>query len=167
MTSFSTFIKNCKTRHDFDDMIQVRYVHADGEEYDTWVSGKEALARIRSEASEARLKGIGRLDLDEIRAAGRRLPDDAKKRVGVELRNHLAEGVEDVLGENSIVDGLSAAIRGDVDDRGGDHTDTVERQAWLALLQDDGFRAKVLELAWINLEGSLPEGRSAEPDDWI
>jgi len=39
-------------RHDFDDQIQVRYTHTDGESFDTWVSGEEVLGRINSVESE-------------------------------------------------------------------------------------------------------------------
>ncbi len=45
MPDLADFSANCKMRHDYGDMIQVRYQHSDGENYDTWVSGDEVLSR--------------------------------------------------------------------------------------------------------------------------
>jgi hypothetical protein len=163
MSAFDQFCAGSKTRHDFQDQIQVRYRHRDGEEYDTWVSGEEVLARLESEAAEQRLKGISRLDWKEIREAGEQLPQRAKEELRGRLKDKFADAVEDVIGGNVIGDGLVDRVRGrdsDVDPR------DAAKQRWQALLLDDVFRAKVLELAWIQLAGSFPEERN-EPDDWV
>jgi hypothetical protein len=43
-----------------------------------------------------------------------------------------------------------------------------ERRRWSVLLQDQAFKRQVLELAWIQLEGSFPDDDSADRlDDWV
>ena len=54
MTAFANFARRCRMRHDFADQFQVRYHHPNGEHYDTWVSGEEALSRLRSAGAEER-----------------------------------------------------------------------------------------------------------------
>ena len=164
MTNFSQFAANCKTRHDYDDMIQVRFTHPSGELFDTWVSGEEVLQRLRSAATEKQLSGLSKLDLDAIRKSANDLPDLAKDRASNEVTDRLANEIEDFLGDHIISESLADAIRGSEA-----HADSEEseRQRWLALLHDDHFRLVVLELAWIQLEGSFPEEESPdEPDDW-
>ena len=52
--------------------------------------------------------------------------------------------------------------------RGKDEELISERDRWLILLREPEFRARVIELAWIQLEGSLPEDEAADQlDDWI
>jgi hypothetical protein len=163
MTTFSQFCDRAKMRHDFSDQIQVRYPHPDGEDYDTWVSGEEVLQRLRSEAAEKRLKGVSRLEWQEIRQAGRDLPEQAKKKVRDRLKDQLADTVEGIIGGNVIGDSLADNIRGrdaNVEPR------QWEKQKWQASLQDEAFRTKVLELAWLNLAGSFPATPTIEPDDW-
>jgi hypothetical protein len=164
MTTFSQFCDRAKMRHDFSDQIQVRCPHPDGEDYDTWVSGEEVLQRLRSEAADKRLKGLSRLDWQEVRQAGRDLPEQAKKKVGDRLKDRLADSIEGMIGGNIIGDSLADNIRGR-DGNAGPRD--LEKQKWQAYLQDEGFRAKVLELAWLNLEGSFPDTPSVEPDDWV
>lgn len=165
MTNFSQFAANCKTRHDYDDMIQVRFTHPGGELFDTWVSGEEVLQRVRSEAAEERLRKLSQLDLDAIRKSANDFPELAKDRAGDEITNRLAGEIEDYLGDHIISESLADAIRGSEA-----HDEAVESEGkrWLALLHDDRFRLVVLELAWIQLEGSFPEEELPdEPDDWI
>lgn len=164
MTSFEQFCARTKMRHDFSDQIQVRYEHGDGEAYDTWVSGEEVMQRLRSEAAERRLRGLSRLDWQEIQEAKEKLPQEGKERLEEEARDRLADGVEDVLGNNVIGESLADAVRGR--ERGEDDDATLWRQR----LQREAFQEKVLELAWINLRGSFPEedeGAFDEADDWI
>jgi hypothetical protein len=163
MTTFDQFRAQTKMRHDFRDQIQVRYHQTDDEEYDTWVSGEEALARLKSAAAEKRLKGISNLDWQEIRQAGQQLPQEAKEKLRDRLKNKLADTVEDAIGGNIIGDELADKVRGrDLDQDPRD----AEKQRWQTLLQDDTFRATILELAWIQLAGSFPQ-ETSEPDDWI
>lgn len=165
MTTFPHFFANCKMRHDFGDQIQVRYRHTDGEDYDTWVSGEEVLGRIRSQATEERLRGLMKLNWGQIQEAKDRLPEEVKKKTERWLLDILANGLEDNLGGNLIGDSLADAIGGGKDK---DASTEVAKGRWINLLHDELFRAGVLELAWIQLEGSLPEDSPAEEqDDWI
>jgi hypothetical protein len=165
MTTLENFNGRAKMRHDFSDQIQVRYSHPNGEDYDTWVSGEEILQRLQSEAAEKRLKGISRLDWQEIQQAGRDLPEQAKKTLRDRLKDQFADTVEGMIGGNVIGDSLADNIRGrdaNVDPR------DLEKQKWQAYLQNESFRTKALELAWLNLEGSLPEEKSPDDvGDWV
>jgi len=165
MTKFEYFCAKCKIRHDFGDQLQVRFFHPNGEKYDTWVSGDDVLGRLGSEAAEARLKGLRELNWRQIREIRRSLPDEVRERAERALFESLADGVEDNIGGNIIGDTLADSVRGrDQDETNSDS----ERERWLTLLYDDKFRFKVLELAWIQLEGSFPEiDSNMEPDDWI
>ena len=164
MTSFAIFRDNSKMRHDFADQIQVRYRHVNGEEYDTWVSGDEVLQRLSSEASEEKLRRLSRLDWRELRNAKEQLPEQGKDKLEDTLVNRLADDVEDFIGGNVIGDNLADAVRGATREK-RDSDDQKSR--WVTLLGSEIFRMKVLELAWIQLEGSFPESNSrAEPDDW-
>ena len=164
MTSFTFFRDNSKMRHDFADQIQVRYRHVNGEEYDTWVSGDEVLQRLSSKASEEKLRRLSRLDWRELRNAKEQLPEQGKDKLEDTLISHLADEVEDFIGGNVIGDNLADAIRGEsLEKRGSDD----QKSRWVTLLGSELFRVKVLELAWIQLEGSFPESDfPVEPDDW-
>lgn len=165
MTSFDGFIAACKMRYDFDDQFQVRYQHADGEFYDTWVSGEEVLTRLRSEAAEERIENLKNLDLDAIRELADELPDIGKQRAWLGLKDRLADTMEDSIGGNAIGDRLADALRGRDSDA---ETYDRERLSWLAYLDMELFRAKILELAWIQLEGSFPDDDPAGAhDDWV
>ena len=164
MTTFAQFAARCKMRHDFGDQIQVRYIHSDGEDYDTWVSGEEVMRRMRSEAAEERLRRLSRLNWEEIRDVGKQLPEQGKRRLSEHLRDRFADNVEDFLGDSVIGSSLAEAARGG----GSDVNADPERQQWRARLQDAAFRAYVLELAWINLRGSFPpEEDGTDFDDWV
>ena len=164
MTSFTNFRDNSKMRYDFADQIQVRYSHLNGEEYDTWVSGDEVLQRLSSEASEEKLRRLSRLDWRELRNAKEQLPEQGKDKLENTLVNRLADEVEDFIGGNVIGDNLADAVRGY---RGEKRDSDDQKSRWVTLLGSEIFRMKVLELAWIQLEGSFPESDSpVEPDDW-
>lgn len=165
MTNFDQFSQRCKMRHDFGDQIQVRYRHADGTHYDTWVSGTEALQRLESMAAEDQLRSLDRLDANDLRAIVDSLPDALRRTVRRSLRDRLADHLESTLGGNLIGDALSDAARGRSPAAG---SSTSEGDRWQALLRYEPFRQKALELAWIALEGSFPDDESkSEPDDWV
>lgn len=164
MTDFRQFAANCKMRHDLSDQIQVRYHHPDGQTFDTWVSGEEVLQRLETAAAKQRLKGLTRLSWAEIREARKKAPDEVKKRLRDRLQDQLGDRIEDALGDNPISSGLAGRVRGRDKD---DDPYAAQKERWQTYLQDEAFRALVLELAWINLEGSLPDAPAAEPDDWI
>jgi hypothetical protein len=152
-------------RYDYDDQIQVRYQHSDGEFFDTWVSGTEVLSRIKSRASEEQLRALKNLDPNALRQFTEELPEKGKKRAWNTLKDQMGDSIEDAIGGNLIGDSLANAVRGLDDD-----TDPYEgeRRRWSVLLQDQAFKGQVLELAWIQLEGSFPDDDSADRlDDWV
>lgn len=152
-------------RYDFGDQIQVRYRHSDGEEYDTWVSGEEALQRLRSAADEERLGRLRNLDWAHIRELQEQLPETGARRLQDAIQERVGDILDDLVGGNIIGDSLVAGARGDLP---GEDADAAERQRWQAHLRNDAFYAQVLELAWIQLRGSFPEeDRREEPGDWI
>lgn len=160
MTTYEQFINRCKMRYDFDDQIQVRYKHSDGETYDTWVSGEEALSRIKSIEAEERLKALKNLNLDVLRKLKNELPEKGKERAWTTLKDQMADIVGESIGGNLIGDNLEHVVRGYDIEKGQEY--------WLLLLKEPSFRVKVLELAWIQLEGSFPEdGSTEELNDWI
>lgn len=159
MTAFANFARRCRMRHDFADQFQVRYHHPNGEQYDTWVSGEEVLARLRSAGAEERLRELGRLQPGELGAAWEEARREARRGLMGRLRDRLGDGVESMLGGNPLGDSLAGNVRGR--EQAGD----VD---WAGFLHDEAFRAVALELAWINLRGSFPEPDAAgEPDDWV
>ena len=165
MTTFTNFAVNCKMRHDFGDMIQVRYTHPNGEYFDTWVSGNEALQRVKSAKMTERIRSLSKLDLDAIRKSMADLPRQTKSRVGSELTARISDEVEDFLGSNLVSESLADALRGS---RSQEDSDPSHAQRWRLLLQDERIRFVVLHLAWIQLEGSLPDRETdAEPNDWM
>ena len=162
MTSFKEFRRRCKMRFDFGDQIQVRYRHIDGEEYDTWVSGEEALKRLKSDDAADRLEDLGRTDWRKIQELRDRLLDDVRNALRSEFQDRLADGLEETLGGNPIGDNLADAVRGKEDQEEEDRA-----TQWAPLIREPAFREIVLELAWIQLEGSFPDiGSVDEPDDW-
>ncbi len=165
MTSFANFRDNCKMRYDFGDQIQVRYRHVDGEAYDTWVSGDEVLQRLSSEVSEEKLHRLRKLDLRELRSAKEKLPEQGKEELEAAIVKRLADEVEGFFGGNVIGESLADAVRGG---SGKSADSDPEQSRWLTLLKSELFRGKVIELAWIQLEGSFPESDiTSESDDWI
>ena len=151
-------------RYEFADQIRVRYQHANGEYYDTWVSGEEALNRLESAAAEQRLRSAGKIDWKLIRQLTDQLAEKAKK-VGTDyLQEWVEEKVDQTFGGNpignSIVDSVSR------DDLLTESSDPAFQ--WRALLQDRVFKNQVLELAWIQLEGSFPDMDDSTPEEeWI
>ncbi len=165
MLEFARFAANCKMRHEFDDMIHVRFQHNDGQTYDTWVSGEEVLRRIKSMTAEERLQALRRLDLRRLNELREELPEKARRRLRDELRERLGDAVEGTIGDDLIGGSLADAIRRDSEDEDSEQT---AKASWTSLLHDTAFRSIVLELAWIQLEGSIPEGNDrTEADDWL
>ncbi|UCG23441.1 MAG: hypothetical protein JSW55_15005 [Chloroflexota bacterium] len=151
-------------RLDFADQIQVRYHHLNEEEYDTWVSGTEALKRVRSQATEEQLKELSRLNRRDLKLVLDALPELAKGLARESLRDVLADHLQENLGGNILGDSLSDAMRGQ--NTAAEPIDAERR--WRALLRYEPFRQKVLDLAWIQLEGSFPDVEpGADLDDWL
>jgi hypothetical protein len=155
-------------RPDFGDMIQVRYTHTDGDYYDTWVTGNEVWQRVKSETAEERLRSISKLNWDAIQATKDRLTEEGKKKAKRTLIDRFADEVKGAIGGNVIGDSFADAIRGE--ETAEEAPDAAELEKWRTRLIDNHFRAKVLVLGWIQLEGSLPDDdntRVDEPDDWM
>ncbi len=164
MTTFEDFKRRTKMRHDFSDQIQVRYQHPDGENIDTWVSGEEVLSRLYSESEEKKLRSLDQNDWKKLLRMKDSLPEKGKELLERHLRDKLADQMDDFVGESILGDSIVVAIKGD---HSKESNPESSQSKWKALLQADPFREKVIELAWIQLEGSLPEDKSAEDfDDW-
>ncbi len=91
--------------------------------------------------------------------------ETGKEKAKRSLKDRLANTINDQIGGNIFGDTLADNIRG-VDSNSDPHD--REKTLWQSHLRDEAFRAIVLELAWIDLAGTMPdEGHEAEPDDWI
>jgi len=163
MTTFNQFRSKAKMRHDFSDQIQVRYSHPAGEDFDTWVSGEEVLQRLETRARERLIRSFSQKDWQQARDAIGEQIDEGKKALGRRLKDRLAGIVSDNVGDHVFGDTLADKIRG-VDSTADPYE--KEKQMWQHYLKDEAFRAIVLELAWINLEGTFPMEDAIEPDDW-
>ncbi len=163
MMILKRFLQTAKMRHDFGDQIQVQYHHTDGEAYDTWVSGEEALKRLKTADREKKIKGF---PWKSILNVGKTLPEKGKAEAKRQLRERLGDTLDDVVGDNVIGESWADAVRGRA--RPSDSYDAT-KQTWQTHLQDPTFRAQLLELAWLNLSGSFPDDTPTptEPDDWI
>ena len=164
MTTFIQFCARVKVRHDFSDQIQVRYPHPTGEDFDTWISGEEVMSRLKTISRAQLIHSFSRMNWTEAKAALQRELDEGKQKARHSLKDRLANLVEDSIGGNIFGDTLADNIR-DVDSS----TDPREQEKarWQQRLRNDAFRAILLELAWINLEGTFPDESEAEPDDWV
>ncbi len=155
MLTFAEFCSRVKMRHDFADQIQVRYQHSSGEQFDTWVSGEEAQQRLKSASREAGLRALRDLDRQQLRELQQSLPGEGKQQLKDELQERIDGVISGLLGDDAAGESLSAEI------------DEAKRK-WQTALQDDAFYAQALELAWIQLRGSLPEEEAPpEPTDWV
>lgn len=155
------FLQTAKMRHDFGDQIQVRYRHSDGQDYDTWVSGAEALKRLEAARQEKKIKGF---PWRSILNVSKTLPEKGKTEAKRQLREKLGDTLDDIVGDHVIGESWADAVRGRTQP---DDPYAAEKQTWQTHLQDPTFRAQILELAWINLSGSFPNDTPTEPDDWI
>lgn len=163
MTTFDQFCARAKMRHDFSDQIQVRYSHPNGEAYDTWVSGEEVLQRLKTASREQLIRSFSAKNWEQAKSAIQKEFEQGKGKARQYVKGRLGDSVEDILGGNLFGDTLADNIRG-VDSTADPHDET--KKQWQTHLQDTAFRAVVLQLAWINLDGSLPAEAAAEPDDW-
>jgi hypothetical protein len=163
VTSFKQFRSKAKMRHDFSDQIQVRYIHPSGESFDTWVSGDEVLQRLDTRARERLIRSFSQKDWRQARDSIKEELDKGKHDLGRRLKDRLADAVTDSIGDHIWSETLSDKIRG-VDSQADPYE--VEKAKWQQYLKDDAFRAIVLKLAWINLEGTFPAEDEAELDDW-
>ncbi|MEM7335510.1 MAG: hypothetical protein AAF490_25750 [Chloroflexota bacterium] len=164
MPTLAQFANRIKMRHDYSDMIQVRYSHTDGETYDTWVSGDEVVARLKTMSREQLIKSFSTLNFEQAKASLEAEISAQKEKKKRNFFNKMADKVEDGIGGNLLGDTLANRIRG-VD--GDEHPLDRQKAYWQNKLTEDAFRAVAIDLAWFNLEDSLPEEPKAEPDDWV
>lgn len=165
MTTFDQFCSGAKMRHDYSDMIQVRYPHPSGENFDTWVSGEEVMQRLDAQARERLIKGFSQKNWPEAKDAVRQEFEKGKEKARRSLQDRLADVVSDQIGSNIFGDTLADNLRGV-----NSNTDTYDREKelWQNRLHDEPFRAIALKLAWINLDGTLPdENNEKSSDDWV
>jgi len=165
MTTFTQFCARAKMRHDYSDMIQVRYPHPNGEKFDAWVSGEEVMSRLKTASREQLIRSFSLMKWGEAKVALEREWQQAKDKGYEEFRQRSGDRFARNFGGHIFGDTAADAIRGvdsTVDPR------DQEKQMWQAQLKDPAFRAITLELAWIDLEGAFPdEPADAEPDDWV
>lgn len=169
MTTQQQFHTRAKMRHDYSDMIQVRYIHPNGETFDTWVSGEEVMARLKTRDRERMIKSFSQKDLPQTRAALKKELqkgiEAGKKKARRSIKERLSDVVSDQIGGNIFGDTLADNIRG-VDSNIEPHD--REKALWQVRLHDKTFRTLVLELAWINLDGTLPDERDEKKlGDWV
>ena len=163
MTTFLQFTTRAKMRHDYSDMIQVRYPHPAGENFDTWVSGDEVMARLNTRDRERLIKNFSTKNWQQTRQSIDEEIEKGKHLAEKGLRGKLGDFISDAVGDNIFGDTLADNVRG-VDSTIDPHD--AEKAQWQARIQDQTFRAVALELAWINLEGTLPDENASELDDW-
>ncbi len=164
MPSFQQFTHRTKMRHDFSDQIQVRYTHTNGEAFDTWISGEEVLARLKTASREELIKGFSQKNVEQAKQGIKKEIEARKKQFRSDIVDRLGGLVEDQIGDNIFGDTLADNVRGR--DSNQDEYDE-EKQQWQTRLRDEAFRAVAFQLAWINIGDTLPDDPEAEPDDWV
>jgi hypothetical protein len=108
---------------------------------------------------------LSELDPNDLRIVIASLPESTKYAVRQSLTEKAAEQLEALIGGNLIGDAIAKAVRGrDAEPASG----LSDEDRWRALIRFAPFRQIVLELAWIQLEGSFPDsGAEPPPDDWL
>lgn len=165
MTTFTQFCRRAKMRHDFGDMIQVRYPHPGGENMDTWISGEEVMSRLKTASREQLIQSFSRMQWREAKAALEKEWAQAKDKNYWDFRRRTGDAFARQFGGHLFGETAADALRGvdsTIDPR------DQEKQAWQSRLHDPAFRAIALELAWINLEGTFPAEPPDEPaGNWV
>ena len=164
MTTFHQFAHRAKMRHDFSDQIQVRYSHPNGEEFDTWISGQEVMARLKTTSREELIKSFSQMNLKRAKREVEKEIEERKKQFRSDLMDRLGGLVEDNIGGNIFGDTLADNIR-DQDSNRDEYDE--EKQQWQSHLRDEAFRIVALQLAWTNIGDTLPDEGQAETDDWV
>ena len=98
MTTFHQFARRARMRHDFSDQIQVRYSHANGEEFDTWISGEEVLARLKTASREELIKSFSQMNLAQAKRGVKKEIEERKKQFRSDVMDRLGGLVEDNIG---------------------------------------------------------------------
>lgn len=165
MTTFDQFCARTKMRHDYSDMIQVRYIHPNGEPFDTWVSGEEIMQRLNTQTRERLIKSFSQKNWQEAKDAARQEIEKGQETARRSLKNRLANIISDQIGGNILGDTLADNMRSV--DSNIDAYDQ-EKTVWQSHLQNSDFRAIAFQLAWTNLAGTLPEDKTGpQLDDWV
>lgn len=165
MTTQTQFLAKAKARHHHSDQIQVRYPHPNGKKYDTFVSGEEAMSRLDTQAQDRLIKSFSTKNWDQAKSSLKREWKKGQEASSKKFKNRLGDFVEDKVGGNVFGDTLADNVRG-VDSTKDPRE--VEKEIWQSRLHDAEFKSMILNLAWLDLEGSLPkEDDPSDTDDWI
>lgn len=164
MTTYMQFCTGAKMRHDFGDMIQVRYAHPNGESFDTWISGEEVMARLKTMSREALIESFSRKNWGEAKAALQREAATGRQNLWESLRDKLGDSVEKNVGAHIFGRTLARKVRGDEPEN---DPRAAEKARWQQRLHNDAFRTVALDLAWIHLEGTMPPEATSVPNDWV
>lgn len=165
MTTYTQFCAKAKMRHDYADMIQVRYTQVNGEDFDTWISGEEVMSRLKTMSREALIYSFSKMKWTEAKMAVEREWQQGKERTYWDMRQRGGDIFADYFGGHIFGEMMADNIRGE--DNSVAPQDK-EKALWHGRLSDPAFRAVALELAWINLDGSFPDEPAVEEaDDWV
>jgi len=164
MTTQTQFLTKAKARHHHKDMIQVRYPHPNKKKYDTFVSGEEAISRLDTQAQDRLIKSFSTKNWDQAKHSIKGEYKKGKEASGKKFKNRLGDFVQDKVGGNVFGDTLADNVRG-VDSTKDPRE--AEKEQWQRRLHDSEFKEMVIQLAWIDLEGSLPQEDETETDDWV
>ncbi|NHZ71703.1 MAG: hypothetical protein GWP17_01285, partial [Aquificales bacterium] len=107
MTTQTQFNTSAKTRHHHSDMIQVRYPHPNGKQYDTFVSGEEAMSRLDTQAQDRLIKSFSTQNWDQAKHSIKKEWHKGKDASGKKLKNRLGDFVQDKVGGNVFGDTLA------------------------------------------------------------
>jgi len=164
MTTQTQFLTKAKARHHHKDMIQIRYPHPNKKKYDTFVSGEEAISRLDTQAQDRLIKSFSTKNWDQAKHSIKGEYQKGKEVSGKKFKNRLGDFVQDKVGGNVFGDTLADNVRG-VDSTKDPRE--AEKELWQSRLHDSEFKEMVIQLAWIDLEGSLPQEDETETDDWV
>lgn len=164
MTTQTQFLAKAKARQHHSDMIQVRYLHPNKKHYDTFVSGEEAMSRLNTQAQDRLIKSFSTKNWDQAKHSIKGELHKGQKASSKKLKHRLGDFVQDKVGGNVVGDTLADNVRG-IDSTKDPRE--VEKEMWQERLHDAEFKDMVLYLAWLDLDGSLPQEDDTETDDWI
>ncbi len=165
MTTKTQFLAKAKARHHHKEMLQVRYPHPNGKNYDTFVSGEEAMSRLNTQAKDRLIKSFSTKNWEQAKSSLKKEWRKGQESSSKKLKNRLGDFVQDKVGDNVFGDTLADNVRG-VDSTKDPRE--VEKEMWQNRLHDTEFKEMILNLAWLDLEGSLPkEDDPDDADDWV
>ncbi|MEZ4642177.1 MAG: hypothetical protein R3E31_05445 [Chloroflexota bacterium] len=101
MTTPNPFNSGCKTAPRLQrPTTSGSKFHPTGENFDTWVSGEEVMARLNTAARERLIKSFSNKNWNQAKEALRDEMDKGKQSAKRKLKDRLAGKVTDVMGDN-------------------------------------------------------------------